>query len=129
MRTYVGLGRPDTGDVKVDALKIFNESQKKIGDADVFTRQFEAHYTVTHGNNPSKHSFEGTVALVKQGQDWVLRQDLSALTFIESPPIIDAATQAAMDRQAKINATDPNFREEPNQNISKPPANQSTGQK
>jgi hypothetical protein len=115
VRTYVGLARPDTGEVKVDALKISNESQKKIGVDDVFYRQFEAHYTVIHQNNPSKHTFEGTIAIVKQGKEWVLRQELCTLTFFESPPIIDAATQAAMDKQAKINANDPNFREEPNQ--------------
>lgn len=111
--SYVGLARPDRGDVKVDEFKILNEYNKKMGDDDVFFRQFEAHYTVTYQNNPSKHSFAGTIAMAKQGQEWVTRKEACTLTQFYSPPILDAATQAAMDKQAKINANNPNFSEEP----------------
>jgi hypothetical protein len=114
---YVGMARPDIGEVKVDDFKILNEHLKKVGDDDVFFREFEAHYTVTYGNNPSKHSFTGTVAMLKQGQNWSIRKDLSAITSANSPPILDAATQAAMEKQATINANDPNFTEEPKRSV------------
>jgi hypothetical protein len=91
---YVGLARPDIGEVKVDDLKLLNDSQKKASDDDVFVRGFEVHYTVTYKGNPSKHFFSGTVALVKQGQNWVLKRELCTLTQVDSPPIVDAATQA-----------------------------------
>ncbi len=126
VRILVGLARPETGDVKVDDFKILNESIQKIGDNDVFFRKFDARYTVIHQNNPSKHSFAGTVAMFKQGQKWFLKKEVCALTFVNSPPIVDAATQAAMDRQAKINANDPNFKEEPNQKIRQQPAKEPT---
>jgi hypothetical protein len=125
---YVGMARSEIGDVKLDDFKILNEEKKKVEDADVCFRQFEAHYTVTCKGNPSKHSFAGTVAMLKQGQKWIIKKELCTLTFVYSPPILDAATQAAMDRQAKINANDPNFSEEPNQKIREQPAKESTHQ-
>jgi hypothetical protein len=114
---YVGMARSDRGDVKLEECKILNEDKKKMGDDDVFIRRFEADYTVIYEGTSSKHSFAGTVAMLKQGQKWILREDLCTLSQVDSPPIVDAATQAAMDRKAKINANDPNFREEPKQRI------------
>jgi hypothetical protein len=98
IRSYVGLARNDIGDVKLDQLKIVNESQQKIGDDDVFLRQFEAHYTVTYEKNPSKHSFEGTVALVKQGHEWVLRKEECKLAFANSPPVAATVQETATNR-------------------------------
>jgi hypothetical protein len=97
---YVGLARSDLGDVKVDDFKILNEYQKKVEGDDVFFRKFEAHYTVTYKNNPSKHSFEGTVAMLQQGQKWITRKEFCTLTYAYSPPIVDAATQALKDPSA-----------------------------
>jgi hypothetical protein len=119
---YVGMARSDIGEVKLDDFKILNEYKKKVADDEVCFRQFEAHYTVTYKDNPSKHSFAGTVAMLKQGQKWIMRKELCTLTFVYSPPILDAATQAAMDGQAKINANDPNFSEEPKQKSREPAA-------
>ena len=102
VRSYVGMARADIGDVKVDEFKILNDSVKKMGDADVFFRQFEAVYKVTSKNNPSKHSFAGTIALVKHGQKWIAKKDASTLTYVYSPPMIDAETQATLDRQPKV---------------------------
>jgi hypothetical protein len=102
VRSYVGMARTDIGDVKVDSFKILSESVKKMGDDNVFFRQFEAVYTVTSRDNPSKHSFAGTIALVKQGQKWIAKKDASTLTYVYSPPTIDAATQAALDQQPKV---------------------------
>ena len=99
VRAYVGLARPDMGDVKLDELKILNESQKKIGDDEIFFRQFETHYTVTYQNNPSQHSFEGTVALVNQGDKWVLKKDACQLTFANSPPIAAPVQETPTNRQ------------------------------
>lgn len=102
VRSYVGMARPDIGDVKVDTFKIVNESEKNMGGDDVFIRGFEAVYLVTFKNTPSKHSFAGTIALVKQGQKWETRKDASTLTYVYSPPILDAETQATLDRQPKV---------------------------
>ncbi|MGZ4962260.1 MAG: hypothetical protein ACXWDN_16940 [Limisphaerales bacterium] len=108
---YVGMARSDIGDVKLDDCKILKEYTKKVGDDDVFFRQFEAHYTVTYKNNPSKHSFEGTVAMLKQKEKWVVRNDLCTLSMTYSPPILDAATQATLERP------DPGRSEEAKQKI------------
>jgi len=96
--SYVGMARADIGDVKLDEFKILKDYTKKVADDDVFYREFEAHYTVTYQNNPSKHSFTGTIAMHKQGRDWSMRKDLCILTWADSPPILDAATQAALDK-------------------------------
>ena len=96
---YVGLARPDMGDVKLDDLKILKSYKKKMGDEDVFFRQFEARYTVTFENNTSKHSFEGTIAMAKQGEKWVTRRDACMLTYAYSPPIAPAPKDAITNRQ------------------------------
>lgn len=96
--SYVGMARTDIGDVKVDEFKISKAYEKTVADDDVFFRDFEAHYTVTYKNNPSKHSFTGTVAMHKQGRDWSMRKDLCILSWADSPPILDAPTQAALDK-------------------------------
>jgi hypothetical protein len=96
--SYVGMARADIGDVKLDDFKILKDYTKKVGDDDVFFRDFEAHYTVTYKNNPSKHSFTGTVAMHKQGREWSMRKDLCVLTWANSPPILDVPTQSALDK-------------------------------
>lgn len=98
IRSYVGFARPDIGDVKLDNLKILNESIQTIGGEDVFIRKFEAHYTVTYQNNPSKHLFEGTIALVKQGMEWVLKKEVCQLTFAYSPPTAETVKESATNR-------------------------------
>ena len=108
---YVGMARSDIGDVKLDDCKLLKEYTQKVGDDDVFFRQFDAHYTVTYQNNPSKHSFEGTVALHKQGQKWEMRKDQCILTYAYSPPILDAATQSTLEQP------DPGRSEEAKQKI------------
>jgi hypothetical protein len=94
VRGYVGLARPDIGDVKLDDLKILSESIQKMGDEDVFFRKFEAHYTVTYQNTPSKHTFEGTIALIKQGGEWVLKKEASQLSFTYSPPTAETVKES-----------------------------------
>lgn len=122
--SYVGMARADIGDVKVDDFKILKDYTKKVADDDVFFREFEAHYTATYQNNPSKHSFTGTVAMLKQGQKWTMRKDLCTITSANSPPIVDAETQAASEKQAN----DPRRIEEPNQKIREQPAKAQTNQ-
>jgi hypothetical protein len=107
---YVGLARPDIGDVKVDECKILKDYAQKVGDEDVFFRQFKANYTVTFKNNPSKHSFEGTVALYKQGQKWEMRRDLCILTYAYSPPMVEVVPEGT-------NLNDPRLSEESKRKI------------
>jgi hypothetical protein len=95
---YVGMARSDIGDVKLDEFKIVKEYTKKVGTDEVFFREFDAHYTVTYQKNPSKHSFEGTIAMLKQGDKWVARNDLCTLSMTYSPPVLDAATQATLEQ-------------------------------
>ena len=97
------MARPEMGDVKLDDLKTLNEYQQKIGDDDVFFRQFEVHYTVTYGDHPSKHSFAGTIAMVKQGQKWLLRRDDCKITFADSPPIGETIKETNTNRQEEPN--------------------------
>ena len=97
--SYVGMARPDIGEVKLDDFKILSEYNKKMEDDEVFFRQFEAHYTVSYENNRSKHSFAGTIALVKRGQQWVMRREVCRLTFADSPPLAATIKEARTDRQ------------------------------
>ena len=99
VRTYVGLARPGMGDVKVDEFKILNQAQQKTGNADVFLRDFEVRYTVTYNNHPSKHSFAGTIAIVKQGHAWITMREACKLTFADSPPIAETISEPTTNRQ------------------------------
>ncbi len=99
VRIYVGMARPDMGNVKLDDFKMLNEYKQKMDDVDVFFRQFEVHYTVAYQNHLSKHSFAGTIAMAKQGQKWVTKRDACTLTFADSPPIAETIKEANTNRQ------------------------------
>jgi hypothetical protein len=107
---YVGMAKSDTGDDKLDECKILKAYTQKVGDDDVFFRQFKANYTVTFKNNPSKHSFEGTIAMHKQGQKWEMRKDLCVLTYAFSPPIVEVVPEGT-------NLNDPRLSEESKRKI------------